>query len=213
MIRPTSQRRLRIIGLIVTAAAIPLSFVAAPYPNELVLQHIPTAVGIGLLTVAVIRYHPSRSSYICCLTFLWLHIIGARWIYSFVPYDDAVKMITGHTISETFGWQRNHYDRLVHFASGALGMAPISHLLQSWCRIAPAAAAILAMACVLAIGAAYEILEWQIAMLFSPEMAESYNGQQGDIWDAQKDLALAWLGAVVVIPMIYRWNPTAQDLR
>ena len=37
-------------------------------------------------------------------------------------------------------------------------------------------------------------------------MAESYNGQQGDPWDAQKDLALAWLDAIITIPLISRWE-------
>ena len=45
----------------------------------------------------------------------------------------------------------------------------------------------------------YEWLEWGIARAQSPEAAEAYNGQQGDIWDAQKDMALAALGAIVVL--------------
>ena len=42
----------------------------------------------------------------------------------------------------------------------------------------------------------YEWMEWAIALALSPEAAESYNGQQGDIWDPQKDMALAGLGAI-----------------
>ena len=199
------SQRLVLIGL--TALAIPLSFVSAPYPSELILQHIPTVVGLTLLAVAVVRFRPSATSVYCCLAFLWIHIVGARWIYSFVPYDDLCQALTGHTLSEVFEWERNHYDRMVHFASGALGLPPLSELLQSFCRLRPAPAAFLAMTSVLAIGAAYEILEWQIAMTFSPEMAEAYNGQQGDAWDAQKDLALAWLGAIMMVPVITRWKP------
>ncbi|MCM2371943.1 DUF2238 domain-containing protein [Aporhodopirellula aestuarii] len=204
---------MRLALIVLTAMAIPLSFVDAPYPNELLLQHAPTTLGVALLTFAVVRFRPSNLSIMCCLGFLWLHIVGARWIYSYVPYDDFIQMLTGRSLSESFGWERNHYDRFVHFASGVLGLPPISNYLQSFCRVSPAAAALLAMACVLAIGAAYEVLEWQIAMTFSPEMAESYNGQQGDVWDAQKDLALAWLGAIVTVPMIYRWVPVPVSYR
>lgn len=201
-----TQLGLALVGL--TAFAVPLSFVAAPYPVELVLQHVPTVLGLFLLAISVIWFHPSKVSFYCCLTFLWIHIIGARWTYSFVPYDDAIRFLTGSSLSETFGWQRNHYDRMVHFFSGLLGLPPFSDFLQSFCRLRPTDAALLAMSCVLAVGAVYEIIEWQVAMTFSPATAESYNGQQGDVWDAQKDLALAWLGAILAVPLIFRWTPS-----
>lgn len=187
---------LRIAVLAITALAIPGSFVGASYPQELVLQHIPTILGIALLSIACFRYQPSRISFVCCIAFLWLHLIGARWIYSFVPYDTWTEFLTGRRLSDLFGWQRNHYDRLVHFASGLLGLPPLAELLQKFCGTRPLASTLLGISCVLAIGAGYEVLEWAIAVTLSPEMAESYNGQQGDPWDPQKDLALAWLGTI-----------------
>lgn len=195
--------------LCITALAVPLSFVAAPYPEELLLQHVPTVAAIAMLAVAIGWYRPSSLSFYCCAIFLWLHIIGARWIYSFVPYDTVIQRLTGVSISETFDFQRNHYDRLVHLASGVFGLPPISEMLQTFCKLRPAMAAILGLSCVLAIGAVYEIIEWQIAMQFSPEMAEAYNGQQGDVWDAQKDLTLALVGAMLTIPIIWRWSPAS----
>jgi putative membrane protein len=195
--------RLVFIGLTIVATA--FSFWGAPYLAELFLQHIPTLLGLTVLVIAVTRFQPLTLSFFCCLTFLWLHIIGARWLYSYVPYDEVFRGLTGYTLSEIFGWERNHYDRLVHFAFGILGMPPLSELLQKYVALRPAVTAAMAMVFVLAISAAYEILEWQVAMVFAPEFAESYNGQQGDIWDAQKDMALAWLGAALMIPFIYRW--------
>ncbi|EMI57871.1 hypothetical protein RSSM_00685 [Rhodopirellula sallentina SM41] len=200
---------MRLLAIIATGIAIPLSFIGADYPNELVLQHVPTVAGVAMLVIAVVRFHPSSLSLGCCIAFLWLHLIGARWIYSYVPYDEAMQFLTGHTLSDLFDWRRNHYDRLVHFASGCLGVPPLSEFLQVFCRATPLAGACLAVVCVLAIGAAYEVIEWQIAMTFSPAMAESYNGQQGDIWDAQKDLALAWIGAMIALPFFYRWEPSS----
>ena len=206
-------RRYVWIGL--TALAIPVSFIKAPYPEQLILQHVPTLFGIGILLFAVVRFRPSGLAFYCSLVFLWLHIIGARWIYTYVPYDDFIQAVTGQTLSNVFGWKRNHYDRLVHFTSGCLGLPIFSDLLQSFCRLRALPAALLAMSCVVSIGAVYEIVEWQIAMVFSPETAEAYNGQQGDIWDAQKDLALALVGALVCLPLIWRWNakmlPTASE--
>lgn len=192
--------RLALIGL--TLFAVMGSFVAAPYPSELVLQHVPTVLGICILTYAAIRYRVSNVAFGCSLAFLWLHIVGARWIYSFVPYDLWSKTLTGTTVSEIFGWERNHYDRMVHLASGVLGLPVLSELLQTNLRLRPLSSTVLAMVCVLAIGAAYEVLEWGIAMAFSPHMAESYNGQQGDVWDAQKDMALAWVGTILCFPLV-----------
>ena len=197
--------RIRLVILGMTAVSIPLSFVHSPYPNELLLQHVPTVLAVlGLLSICFC-YPLSRISFGCIVAFLWLHIIGARWIYSFVPYDDWTQMLTGKTLSEQFGWQRNHYDRLVHFASGILGVPPIAETLQRVSGMRPLGATVMAISGVLSIGALYEVLEWQIAIAFSPSQAEAYNGQQGDVWDPQKDLALAFLGAILSAGLTFRW--------
>lgn len=197
----------RIILLVVTLVVVPISFVGAEYPREMFLQHIPTFAGIAMLGVCALRYPLSTISLSCCIVFLWLHILGARWIYSFVPYDDVSAAITGSTLSERFGWERNHYDRFIHFAFGLLGIAPISEFLQRVCRTTALHSSLLAIGGVLAVGAIYEILEWQIAITLSPRLAESYNGQQGDVWDPQKDMALAWLGGTISAALLFRWSP------
>ncbi|MEM9364885.1 MAG: DUF2238 domain-containing protein [Planctomycetota bacterium] len=145
-----------------------------------------------------ICYRIRTLSFACVLGFWALHIVGARWIYSFVPYDAWSQLLVGRSLSEVFDWQRNHYDRLVHFASGLLGAPPGWEFL-SRIGLRGAAAAWVSVALVLAVGAVYEILEWQIAVRLSPETAESYNGQQGDVWDPQKDMALALAGAILAV--------------
>lgn len=197
--------RLCVIGCL--TLLVPASFIGAAYPQELVLQHIPTLVALAILAAITINTPMSRLSFACLVGFLVLHLIGARWIYSFVPYDDWSVALTGRGLSERFGWERNHYDRLVHFGFGLLGVPPASELLQRMTAIRPPGSAILAVAIVVALGALYEIAEWQIAITFSPEFAESYNGQQGDPWDAQKDQALALLGALIGLVAFARWRP------
>lgn len=143
-----SAVKIRLALVTLTAAAIPLSFVAAPYPRELVLQHIPTLAGLVVLAIAVVRFRVSAVSFVGCLAFLWLHLIGARWIYSFVPYDAWSMAICGHAISDIFGWQRNHYDRLVHFASGILGVPIFAEILRAFCNTNVRDSAILGLVCV-----------------------------------------------------------------
>ncbi len=190
--------------VLATGALAAMSFIDAPYPAELKLQHAPTVVMLTGLIVSSFRFRLSNLSFACIIAFLWLHIIGARWIYSFVPYDDWACVIFGQTLSERFDWQRNHYDRLVHFASGLLVVPPAAEGLIRWGGMRPLGASLMAVASVLAIGAIYEILEWQIAMMFSPAQADAYNGQQGDVWDPQKDLAIAWFGAVISAGLVFR---------
>ncbi len=181
-----------------------ISFINAPYPNELKFQHAPTFMILVGMSASAIWFRASHLSFLCITSFLLLHILGARWIYTFVPYDRWSNIAFGFELSERFGWQRNHYDRWVHFASGVLLVAPASECLQRLGRMRPAGAAIMSIAVVLAIGAIYEIAEWQIAMLFSPATAEAYNGQQGDMWDPQKDMALAWLGGTLAAVIVFR---------
>lgn len=201
-----------LIGLLL--AAVPLSFIGAPYPQELVLQHTATLFGLACLVAAVVFTKPTKLSFVCVWIFIVLHIIGARWIYSFVPYDDLAEYLTGSTVSDYFGWQRNHYDRLVHFASGLLGVPPASELLQKYGGMRPLGATLMGISCIMTIGAGYEIFEWQIAVRLAPGQAEAYNGQQGDLWDPQKDMALALLGSVVSVVsagLLFRWSPIAND--
>ncbi len=123
----------------------------------------------------------------------------ARWIYSFVPYDDWTNALFGVRLSEAFSWRRNHFDRLVHFAYGVCLTAV---LRLKWLR---------SLEIVLATSALYELLEWAIAMTLAPAMAEAYNGQQGDMWDAHADMALAALGALVtsLASSVRRRSPAA----
>ncbi|MEM6980451.1 MAG: DUF2238 domain-containing protein [Planctomycetota bacterium] len=188
-----------------TLLAIPASFIGAPYPAELRLQHLPTLVGMAAIGWAIWSRFLSWPSLGCIGLFIWLHLIGARWIYSFVPYDDVSTWLFGISLSDVFGWRRNHYDRLVHFASGVLGVPVVVEVLRFRCRMSVRASHLTAVAWVLAIGAIYEVAEWALAVVMSPGAAEAYNGQQGDIWDPQKDLALAGLGAILAVGISHLW--------
>lgn len=130
------------------------------------------------------------------LTFIVLHIIGARYVYSNVPYDEWTMAWFGHSMSESFHFRRNHYDRLVHFAYGLLATPPQTEILQRRLRFTPLGTHLLSLALVICVGSLYEIFEWGLAELMAPEFADRYNGQQGDPWDSQKDMTLNALGAL-----------------
>jgi len=160
------------------------------------MQHAPTVLGGLLLTFLANRFDISCLSFASVTLFLCLHSLGARYLYSYVPYDQWSQQLLGINISEIFGFERNHYDRFVHFSYGLLIVVPIQEFERRYLRLSHAIASLLAVECILATSAAYELLEWLVAIVFTPTWAEQFLGHQGDPFDAQKDMALATAGAI-----------------
>lgn len=189
-----ARQRLMLAGL---ALLLVLAQVKQPYPAVAPLHHLPT---LGLLVAAPFLLHRrplSDPALACIILFCALHTIGGRYTYTNVPYDAVASAITGQSVSETFGFTRNHYDRLVHFGYGLLAVLPVSEALVRHVGFGRRSALYVAVESVLAVSALYEILEWLITLTMEGSLATAYNGQQGDLWDAQKDMALAGLGALL----------------
>jgi len=181
--------------------------ISPPYPEQLVLQHIPTVVLLLLLHTNRRLLTLSSFSYTLVMIFLGLHVIGARYIYSYVPYDEWCTSVFGFSLSEKLHTTRNHYDRLTHFSYGLLMVFPLRELLLRFTKASRTFINYVAVEFVMASSMIYELIEWMIAIVLSPESAEAYNGQQGDMWDAQKDMAFAACGAIIAITIIIlRWR-------
>ena len=150
------------------------------------------------------RYgHINSRSYALASVFHFIHIIGARYLYSYVPYDAWTQQLFSISLSELFGWQRNMYDRLVHFSYGLLLFFAMIESSESIFKV-QSTKLLIAIALMINMSSSllYELLEWGIAATLSPEAAEAYNGQQGDVWDAHKDMALALLGGLIASAII-----------
>ena len=185
------------------------SCVEPPYLEFLLMQHAPTVLAVFLLVFLSNRFVISRFSFSAILLFLCLHTLGARYLYSYVPYDVWSERLFGINISEAFDFQRNHYDRAVHFSFGLLLAIPIQEFERRYLRLSVAISSVLAVECILATSAAYELIEWIIAVTFTPKWADQFLGLQGDIFDAQMDMALATSGAVLsisVLALMSRWR-------
>lgn len=129
-----------------------------------------------------------------------LHLFAARWSYSSVPYEDWFAALGMGGIGETFGFKRNMFDRLVHFAFGMVAVIPAVELSMRYGRLGRGQGLTFAALLVLAVGGLYEIFEWSLTMLLSPDDAGAYNGEQGDIFDSQKDMTIAALGMLLALP-------------
>ena len=151
------------------------------------------------MILAMYRYwHISSKAYVLATVFLLIHIVGAHYLYSYVPYNDWTQQLFGFSLDAKFGWQRNMYDRLVHFSYGLLLFSAMYESLKHLLKL-QSSKQLVAITLMLNMSTSllYELFEWGIATTISPEAAEAYNGQQGDIWDTHQDMALALAGGII----------------
>lgn len=183
--------------LLAVLAAMTVSCIRPASWLDMLFEHLPTAVTLAVLICYGIRRPLSDFSYVCLFVFMLLHILGAHYLYSNVPYDDWARTVFGRDITGTFNLGRNHYDRFVHLMWGVLLMPPVADMAVRFGATKRGFwAALFALGFTALGGTIYEILEWLLTLVASPEAAENYNGQQGDMFDAQKDLTLNLAGAV-----------------
>lgn len=178
------------------------------------LQNLPTLVIVAGLALALRRWAMPTSAVVCICLFLWLHTLGGRYAYSYVPYEDWARVLGLPSPAEALGLQRNSWDRLAHLGFGLCGIHPISTWLARHRGLSASLAAYVAVAFVLAGSAVYETFEWLLTVFMAGPDALAYNGQQGDSWDPQKDMALAGLGAIIAATFLrLRASLRSQFLR
>ena len=166
------------------------------YPRDWLLENLLVFIFAGLLVFTYRYFQFSNFSYTVITLFVSLHLMGAHYTYSETPF--------GFWLQEVFEFERNHYDRLVHFCFGLLIACPIREVLIRSSGLKISWSYFLTINMVLAFSAFYEVIEGVTAMVVSPELGSAYLGTQGDEWDAQKDAFMAFLGAVVTMLIIWR---------
>jgi putative membrane protein len=204
--------------LLVVLLALAASAIAPYDRRDWCLEHLPTLAAIAFLVFYEKRpggVPLDNASYTLLFLFTALHVIGAHHLYMRVPYDAWCEATLGVRPSDLFGASRNHYDRFVHFCFGLLVMPVFAELVHRHVTRARRWTIVVAIAFVGLVGKVYELAEWLIAIVMSPEAAEAYNGQQGDPFDAQKDMGLALLGSLAASPFVHvvlpRERPTAPQ--
>ncbi len=182
-----------------------LTWIKPLWPLEQALHSSLTVAGLAALWWADRRWPLGDGAFAAICGFIALHCIGARWLYSNVPYDAWLQGLTGWSPGAAFGWHRNHFDRLIHLLYGACFTPALAQLARhAWPALRGGQAFVLAVMAIMCSSLVYEWLEWGIAVALSPEAAEAYNGQQGDIWDAHADMLLALVGSLLVWPLARR---------
>ena len=197
--------------LAATFAAVFLALAIAPHDrSDWALENALALSFAVLLGLSYRKFPLSRISYTLIFVFLCLHEIGAHYTYALVPYDAWLTDNFGFRLNALMGWQRNHFDRFVHFLFGLLLAYPIREV---YCRIAEAKgfwAYFFPLELTMAASMMFELFEWGAAELFGGDLGVAYLGTQGDIWDAHKDMALASLGALLAMGLTLLLNLRIQ---
>jgi putative membrane protein len=163
------------------------------------LENALLVLAVVVLVATYRRFPLSRISYALIFLFLCLHTLGAHYTYADVPYDHWWASLTGATFNELVGWERNNFDRVVHFSYGLLLAYPIRELFLRIAGVRGFWGYFLPLDLTMSTSMLFELIEWLAAEAFGGDLGVAYLGTQGDVWDAHKDMALASLGALVAM--------------
>jgi len=193
-------------GLLLWYAALWIFLAISPVDrSDWALENILAMAFVLVLILTYRRFLFSDLSYVLITIFLTVHAVGAHYTYSQVPL--------GFWLKDALGLSRNHYDRIVHFAFGLLMHYPIREMTIRRAAVREPWSYVVAIAIVQACSDLFEIIEAVVAQIVAPDLGNAYLGTQGDPWDAQKDMAAAFSGAVVAagltlaIPRSYSPKP------
>lgn len=169
----------------------------APYERlTWLLEVTPVLIALPLLAVTWRRFPLTNLLYILIATQALILILGGAYTYANVPL--------GFWMQDVFAFSRNNYDKIGHFAQGAVpAMIAREILIRGHYVTGRRMTAFLCICIALAISAFYELIEWWAALVLD-QGADEFLGTQGDPWDTQSDMFFALIGASVVLPALSR---------
>jgi putative membrane protein len=192
------RRYLLILGIVFGAWWVALAIDPSDRETWLV-ENALAIVAVVFLGIFHRRLLFSRLSYTLIFIFLCIHEVGAHYTYSQVPYDAFFQKLTGRSFNGLFGWERNNFDRVVHFTYGLLLAYPVREIFLRVVNVRGFWGYFLPLDLTMSTSMIFELLEWAVAVVVGGEVGQTYVGTQGDEWDAHKDMALAALGALIAM--------------
>ena len=168
--------------------------IAPSFREDWLLENVLVFVAVPALVWAYPRFRFSNPAYVYLFVFFCLHEVGAHYTYSLVPYREWLPALA---LTE-----RNHYDRLVHFAYGLLVTPALFEVFGAYSPGRAAWRWLLPATSMFGHSVIYEGVEWAAAEIFGGDLGVAYLGTQGDPWDAQKDMLLAALGTTLSLGFI-----------
>lgn len=153
-------------------------------------ENIPIVLIVCCVVAVSMAMRLSNLSYLFMFCLIVMHTIGGHFTFERVPFD---------WVTQLFGFERNHYDRIAHFSVGFYAY-PIAEILMRKKMVRSRTVIFLfPIFSIFAVASGYEIIEWLYAISADPSAGAAVLGSQGDVWDAQKDMLADALGAVLAI--------------
>ncbi len=157
------------------------------------LEVLPAIIGVIILAATYQRFKLTTLVYILILLHSIILMIGGHYTYAEVPFFEGL-----------FGWERNNYDKLGHFAQGFVPALITREIFIRKQVVNGSGWQNFLIICVcLAISAFYELIEWGVAIASGSD-AVAFLATQGDIWDTQSDMGFALLGALIALLTLRR---------
>jgi len=191
---PFEENRFLRWVILAMAAAIAISAYRPERVYDWFLENALVFSFIAALAFSYKKLPLSDLSYLLLFVFLCVHEWGAHYKYSDVPLGEWLKPLLHST--------RNNYDRVIHFSYGLLCAYPMQEFFMRIAGVSSRWRYYLPVECTLALSAVYELLEALMANILTPERGEEFVGMQGDIWDSQKDMLMATLGAITIMLIV-----------
>lgn len=171
------------------------SFIGTTDIENWLIENTLTVISLVFLISTYRTYRFNNFSYLLLCIFLCMHVYGSKYTYA----DNPI----GFYFQDVFNSPRNQYDRVVHFCFGFLLFYPMWECFSKWLKYPTSIAFFLPTLLVVSVSALYEIVEWLVADIFFKEQGVSYLGTQGDVWDAQKDMGIAFAGVLLASLLFY----------
>lgn len=167
--------------------------------KDWLLENILVLLAVPLIIFSLKKASLSHGAYLMLFLFLYMHELGSHYTYALVPYKSWLH----DSFGMRFSTGRNNYDRLVHFLYGFLLTIPLQEIGRSkfglkgfWAWFTP-------VNTIMSTSMIYELIEWAVAVIFGGNLGVAYLGTQGDVWDAQQDMAMASLGSILITLIFY----------
>lgn len=187
------QQRIPHLLAVIIVATMVWSFISPADMRVWWAEMVPIMAIFAGLLLTFRKFQFSNTSYVLMSVLLIMHTIGAHYTFANVPFD---------WVTDTFGFERNHYDRVAHFSVGFYAYAAAELLVRkNWAR--PVTAMFFGLFFIMSVAAAYEIIEWQFAVIEGGDAGIEFLGSQGDEWDAQKDMLADTLGALAALVLFW----------
>lgn len=192
------ERQETLALLIATLTALAISGISPHDYTTWLLEVAPILVGLPILIITGRRFRLSQLLYRLLFIHAVILMVGGHYTYAEVPL--------GYWIKDAFGFARNNYDRIGHFAQGFVPAILAREVLLRRSPLVPGKWLSFLTICVcMTISVLYEFIEWWSAVI-GGEAADAFLGTQGDVWDTQWDMFMCLIGATTSLTLLSRMH-------